>query len=203
MNGCIWTYGISLDNLIPLDSLRDLIYLVRYIFRCGSAVRNVVFYSEVVIGASRIVARSEQDTTIRLVFADYIRCSRCRKNRIFPDNQLLHPVCRSDPQDSLNGLGGEVTTITSNDERGTIRLDGIEYSLDKVLCVMLITREKNPSSCRIIAPDYRVPPAGTPSPFGMQISMAYHRDRPSRYLFLSPDVPGFCPSNGLVEISLI
>ena len=153
------THGISLDDLVPLDGLCDLVNLVRYTFRRGTTVRYVVLDSKVIIGSSGIVAGSEQDAAVRLVFANDIGCRRRRKNRILSNDELLHTVCRPDLQDSLNGLRGEITTITSDDERRTLGLDGVEYSLNKILGVMLTM---TPSSIRIIVVEYRVPPAGIP-----------------------------------------
>lgn len=114
------------------------------------------------------MARSKQDTTVRLVFANDIGCCGGGENRILSNDEFLHPVSRPDLQDSLNGLWREVTTIASDDERRTVSLDGIEYSLNKVLSVML---RRIVSFLRTIAVEHRVPPAGTPSPFGMLISM--------------------------------
>lgn len=145
------TYGISLDDLVTLDDLRNLVNLIRNTFRCRTTVRDVVLDSKVIIGASGVVARSEQDTTVRLVFADDIGCCRCGEDRIFSNDELLHPICGPDPQDSLNGLWGEVTTIASDDERRTLGSDRVEYSLDKILSIMLATTRKK----SVISWDYR------------------------------------------------
>jgi hypothetical protein len=64
------------NNLIFFNSLCLLIDLVGYTLWCGSTIRDIVFDPKIVVGPSRIVAGSQQNTTISFVLADDIGCRR-------------------------------------------------------------------------------------------------------------------------------
>jgi len=66
------------------------------------------------------VTGSEEDTTIGFVLADDVAGSRSRENTIPSDDKVSHTISSTDLEDGLNSWLGEVTTITTNDNRRTL-----------------------------------------------------------------------------------
>jgi len=71
------------------------------------------------------VACREKDTTRSFILSDDIRCSRGRENAVLSDDKLADAVGRADLEDRLYRLWGEVPSITTDDKRGTLRIDRI------------------------------------------------------------------------------
>lgn len=82
-----------LDHFIAFNLLRPLVDLVRHVLRSWPSIRYVVLDTKVVVRTSGVVTRREQDTTIRLVFPDHVRCSRGRQDTILSNDELGHSVC--------------------------------------------------------------------------------------------------------------
>lgn len=150
-----------LDDLVGRDRLCLLIDLVSDVLWGGSTVRDIVFDTEVGIRASRVVRGSKEDTSICLVLADDVRRGGGREDRVLADDESSNTVGRADLKDGLDGLGGEETTIATDDKRLSLCVYGVEDGLDEVLRVVLaIVR------CEMATDEGAVvytPPAGTPS----------------------------------------
>lgn len=114
-------------------------------------VRAVVLDSKVVLGSSRVVRGREEDTALdALVLSDDVARGRGRQDRVVPDDELADAVSSSDAGDGLDGLAGEESTVTSDDERLALGAggDGREGGLDEVLGVVLCVRGKSSKESR-------------------------------------------------------
>lgn len=129
--------GRVLNDLVGRDRLCLLIDLVGDVLWGGPTVRDIVFDTEVGIGASRVVRGSEEDTAIRLVLADDVRRGGGREDRVLADDESSNTVGRADLKDGLDGLGGEETTIATDDKSLSLCVYGVEDGLDEVLRVVL------------------------------------------------------------------
>lgn len=83
------------------------------------------------------MAGGKQDTSDCLVLADDIGSSGGGQDGVLSDDELLDAVSRSDSENDLHGLRGEITAITTDDESGAFCIDRVEDGLDEVLCVVL------------------------------------------------------------------
>lgn len=92
------------DDLIRLDRLGFLEDLVGNAFGCGSAVRDIILDTEIVVRASGVVRGSEKDATVCLVFTNDVGGSRGRKDGVLADDEFGDTIGRADLQDGLDGL---------------------------------------------------------------------------------------------------
>jgi hypothetical protein len=117
--------------------------LVGNLLRGGSSVGDVELDTEIVVGSTRVVARSQQDTTISLLAPDQSRDSRGGKNRVLTKDNVLDTVTGSELEDDLHGLRGEVSSVTTNNESLAFGSTGHggQGSLDKVLGVVLLLED--------------------------------------------------------------
>lgn len=111
------------DGLVASDRLRLFKNLVGHALWCRTTVRDIVFDTEIIVGTSRIVTSSEEDTTVSLILADDVRGRRGGKDGILADDELGDTIGRTDLQDSLHGFGSEEPTITTDDKGSTLGLD--------------------------------------------------------------------------------
>lgn len=125
------------NDLVAGDRLRLLKDLVGDILRSRTAVRDVVLDAEIRVRASGVVAGGEKDTAIRLVLADDVGSSGSREDGVLADDELGDTVRRADLQDGLDGLRGEEATVSANNDGLSVKVDGIEDSLDEVLGIVL------------------------------------------------------------------
>lgn len=65
---------------------------------------------------SRVVARSQQDATSGLAYADDVAGGRCAEDAILADQQLLDSIGGTNLGNQLSNLWVPVATVTSNDE---------------------------------------------------------------------------------------
>jgi len=131
------TYWWCFENLVARDRLSLLKDLVRYSLRGRAAIRHVVLDTEIVVGAARVVAGGEEDTTISLVLADDVGSSRSGEDTVLSDNELLDAVGSTNLENDLDGLGGEISSVTTDDKGLALGVNRIEDRLDEVLCVVL------------------------------------------------------------------
>lgn len=80
----------------------------------------------------------QQNTTVCFIFANYVGRRRRGQDRILPNDKLCDTVCGTDLENRLYGLWGKVTTITANNQGGSLRIDGIEDGLNEILCIVLV-----------------------------------------------------------------
>ena len=128
---------LILDDFILGDGLGVLVNFVRDVLRSGATVRHVVFDTKVVVWSTGVMRGGQEDTTIGLVLPDDVRRGGGRENPVGADDKLGHIVRGGDPDDDLNGLRGEITTIATNHQCESFWLDGIENGLHEVLRVVL------------------------------------------------------------------
>lgn len=83
------------------------------------------------------MASGQENATGGFVLANDVGRSGCRQDTILSDNELGDGVGSTNPEDDLDGLRREVTTISANDNRRTLRVDRVKNGLDKVLRVVL------------------------------------------------------------------
>lgn len=126
-----------LDDEVLRDVLRSLKHLVRHALGSGTTVRHVVLDTEVVVGASGVVAGGQEDTTVCLVLPDDVGGSGSGQDRVLSDDEPGDTIRRPNLEDDLHGLGGVVTAITTNDESLSFGVDRIEDGLDEVFGVVL------------------------------------------------------------------
>jgi hypothetical protein len=137
------TYCGSFDNFVACDSLSVFIYLVSN-FTCGrSPIRNVIFYPKISVGTAWIVTGRQQNCTNGFMFTDHVRCGRSGKNGIFSDYESFNAICRTNFEDCLCGFWGKIAAISANDNGGAFDWDRIKDGLDKVFCIVLMTKKKS------------------------------------------------------------
>lgn len=83
------------------------------------------------------MAGGEEDTTISLVLADDVGSSRSGEDTVLSDNELLDAVGSTNLENDLDGLGGEISSVTTDDKGLALGVNRIEDRLDEVLCVVL------------------------------------------------------------------
>ena len=197
-----WTYRLSLDDLVSRDRLGGLVNLVRHVLGCRPPVGHVVLDSKVVVGTTGVVARREENPTVGLVLSDHVGRGGGGQDRVLADDKLCDAVGGPDLEDGLDSLWGKVTTVASDDERGALCVDRIEDGLDEIFGVVL--QERVLERARSLNGTRRSRTACwntlTLCPVGQTESRDHWRGCTD--LFLSPDVPGFWPSKGVVGISL-
>lgn len=195
------TYLGRFENLVGRDRLCDIVDLVSDVLRSRSAIRHVVLDSEIVVGATRVMARSEQDTAGRLVLANDIRGSGGREDTILANEEFRDAVGGGDAQDDVHGRNGKVSTVSADNERralGSSR-DGIEDSLHKVLGVVFLLEDFD----AVRDFDARFLVGEDVETIVSLFSIDLDELRASTNRLRRPEVPGFWPSKGLVGISLI
>ena len=106
---------------------------------------------------------SEKDTSVCLVLADDVGGGGGGEDSVLANDELRDAVRRTNLQNGLDGLGGEVATVSADDDGLPLCIDRVKDGLDKVLCVVLAI------VCGEMAVDERavalpLPPAGRPSP---------------------------------------
>ena len=195
------TYGRTLDDLVSLDRLGHLVNLVRHVLGRRPAVGHVVLDPKVVVRTARVVARRQEDPAVSLVFADHIGRGGGGQDRVLADDELFDAIGRPDLEDGLDGLGRKVATVASDDEGCATGVDGIKDGLDKVFGVVL--QGERCLSGRGLSTKARRSRTGCWNTLTLcAVGQRSQEDRSRTDLFLSPDVPGFWPSKGLVGISL-
>ena len=198
------TYGLSLDNLVPLDRLGDFINLVGHVLGCRPSVGHIVLYPKVIVRTPRIMTRREEDTTVGLVLSDDVGGGGGGQDRVLADDKLCHAVGGSDLEDGLDGFWGKEAAVAADDEGGALCGDGIKDGLDKVFGVVLQERgglERARSRNGNTSVAYGLLEHFDPVSRSVRRIQGDQR-RGRTDLFLNPDVPGFWPSKGLVGISL-
>lgn len=83
------------------------------------------------------MACRKEDATVGLVLSDDVGRGGGGQDRVLADDELFHAVGGTDLQYRLDGLWGEVTTVTADDEGRAVCIDRIEDGLGKVLGVVL------------------------------------------------------------------
>lgn len=131
------TYWGSVNDFVAGDSLGLFIDLISDVLRCGATIRHVVFDAEVVVGAPWVVTGGQEDTTVGLVLPDDVGGSGGGEDGVLSNDELFHSIGRADLENRLDSLRGEVSTVSTDDDRLVLSVDGVEDSLDKVLCVVL------------------------------------------------------------------
>ena len=81
------------NDFVAADRLGLFIDLVGDVLWRGSTIGDIVLDSEIGVGATWVVGRSQEDTASRLVLSDNVGGSRCRENAILSDDKLGYPVC--------------------------------------------------------------------------------------------------------------
>jgi len=84
----------------------------------------------------------QQYATICFLLADDVRCRRGGQDTVLPYDELRYPVSRTYLEDSLDRFVREVAAIPPDDEGRSLGIDGIEYRLDEILCVVLGKRSE-------------------------------------------------------------
>ena len=83
------------------------------------------------------MAGSEKDTAVRLVLADDVGGGGGGEDSVLANDELRDAVRRTNLQNGLDGLGGEVTAIATNDKCLALGVDRVEDGLNEVLGVVL------------------------------------------------------------------
>lgn len=83
------------------------------------------------------MARREEDATVCFVLSDHVGRGRGGQDRVLADDKLFDAIGGTDLENGLDGLWGEVTTVTADNKCCTLCADGIEDGLDEVFGVML------------------------------------------------------------------
>jgi hypothetical protein len=147
----------DVGDLVGCDGLGGLVDLVGDAFRCRCTVCEVVLDTEVLVGASGIVASSQQDTTSGLAYADDVASSWCAEDAILADQQLLDTVGGTDLGDQLSDFGVPVTAITTNDEGGALNAfgDGQQDAGNESLRVVVLLENLDLlAQARTVVPDW-------------------------------------------------
>ena len=140
------TYCGSINNFVACDSLSVLVYLVSEIIWGRSSVRNVIFYPKVSVGTAWIVTSRQKYSTNGFIFANHVRCSRSGKNGVFSDYELVNAICRANFENCLCGFWGKIAAISANHKGGAFDWDRIKDGLDKVFCIVLMTKINHSST---------------------------------------------------------
>jgi hypothetical protein len=131
----------NISHFIFFDGFGDLIDLLRYILWGRSAIRKVIFYSEISVGAyyqlyywgyntSWIVRCGQENSTGCFPFTNDMRSSRCRQDSILSINQFgylvlkidygeIYSIGSSQFSNDLHDFFVVVTTISANYEGGS------------------------------------------------------------------------------------
>jgi len=98
---------------------------------------------EWMVHTSRVVTGGEQDTASGLPDPDNMTGSGCAEDTVLANQQLLHAVGSTDLCDLLGDLGVPVTSVSSNDEEGTLRAlrNRLEDANDEGLGVVLLLED--------------------------------------------------------------
>lgn len=128
---------MSFKNFVLLERLCLLKDSFSNTLGSWATVGHVVFDSEIVVGATRIMAGSEQNPTIGLVLSDHVGSGWSGENAVLSNDELGHAVGCSDLEDSLYSLVVVITSITANDYGLALGSYGIKNCLYKVFCIVL------------------------------------------------------------------
>ena len=195
-----------MDNLVLGNGLGLLKDLVGDVLGSGATVSHIVLDTKVIVRSTRVMRGSQEDATVGLVLPDDVRRGGSGENPIGANDELSYIVRGGNLDDNLDGLWGEITTITANHERESLRLDRVEDGLHEVLRVVL-----SGSDGRCRGPLARDPFSArgerittfcwnifTLIKADRQISGPNGRSKQGPHRFLRPEVPGFWPSKGVV-----
>jgi hypothetical protein len=92
--------------VVNLDLLGQIVDPVGHLLRCGATVVTVELDSEIIIGSTGVMRRSEQDSTVCLSRSDHGGCGGSGENGILSDDEGRDTVSGGDPDDLLDGFGG-------------------------------------------------------------------------------------------------
>ena len=79
----------------------------------------------------------QQYAAVCFLLADDVRCRRGRQNTVLSYDEPRYTVSRTYFEDDLDRFVREVAAIPPNDEGRSLGVDGIEYRLGEILCVVL------------------------------------------------------------------
>jgi hypothetical protein len=133
------TYWWKLNDLVALNCLGLFKDLVGDVLRSRSTVGDVVFDAKVSVGPTRVVTCREENTASSFIFPNDVGSGGSRKDPVFPDDEFLDAIGRSDLQDDLNGVMAEETSVSTNDQSRAFGIDRAERRLYKVLRVVLFS----------------------------------------------------------------
>jgi hypothetical protein len=145
------------------------------------------------------VACSEQDAAICLVLPDDVGDGGGGQDGVLSDYEFCDAIGRSDLEDRLDGLWGEVAAVSTNDQGRPFGIDRVEDGLDEIFGVVLVDGEYAVNKTRARSLHLLLEhfdPA-------RRVSSRTKEKNEMVDLFLRPEVPGFWPSKGFVGISWI
>lgn len=86
----------------------------------------------------------QQNSSSCFIFTDDVGCRRGGKNGVFSNYKFSDAICRANFENGLYGFWGKVAAISTNNKGGAFDCDRVKDGLDKVFCIVLMTKSINP-----------------------------------------------------------